>query len=118
DVARSCDACVALPRMQSGVAATGILDYIFPMTLTPLIVLSLIVVGLSIGIISGMIGLGGGVMVIPALIYIYGFSQLKANGTSLAMLLPPIGILAVITYDRAKNIDWKVAMLLAAGFMI
>lgn len=80
--------------------------------------LSLIVVGLAVGIVSGMIGLGGGMMVIPALIYIYGFSQQKANGTSLAMLLPPIGFLAVITYDRAKNVDWKVAMLLAAGFVI
>src|SRR5436190_17889804 len=105
-------------RGDAGVAATGILDYIFRMTFTPLIMLSLIVVGLSIGIVSGMIGLGGGMMVIPALIYIYGFSQQKANGTSLAMLLPPIGFLAVITYDRAKNVDWKVAMLLAAGFVI
>ena len=76
----------------------------------------MLLVGVAIGVISGMIGLGGGVMVIPALIYLYGFSQQKANGTSLAMLLPPIGIFAVIWYHKAGNIDWRVAMLLAAGF--
>src|SRR4051794_28517023 len=63
-----------------------------------------------------MVGIGGGVLVIPALMFLFAFSQAKANGTSLAMLLPPIGIFAVLTYSRAGNIDWPVAMLLAAGF--
>src|SRR5437763_9440599 len=103
-------------RGDAGVAATLILDYIFRMTLTPLLILSLLLLGNAIGIVSGMIGLGGGIMVIPALIYFYGFSQKQANGTSLAMLLPPIGIFAVITYQRAGNINWPFAMLIAAGF--
>ena len=86
------------------------------MALTPLVILSLLAVGLAIGVFSGMIGIGGGVMVIPALIYLFHFTQKQANGTSLAMLLPPIGIFAVLTYHRAGNINWPVAMLLASGF--
>jgi len=88
------------------------------MALTPLIIMSLLAVGLAIGIVSGMIGIGGGVMVIPAMIYLYGMSQKQANGTSLAMLLPPIGIFAVLAYHRAGNINWPVAMLLSGGFLI
>ena len=86
------------------------------MTLTPQMIASLIVAGVAIGMVSGMIGIGGGTLVIPALMYLYGFTQLKANGTSLAMLLPPIGIFAVMAYHRAGNISWPSAMLLAIGF--
>src|SRR3954469_4502648 len=100
----------------AGVAATTILDYIFRMTLSPLLIISLLLLGVAIGVISGMIGLGGGTMVIPALIYFYGFSQKQANGTSLAMLLPPIGIFAVMAYNKAGNINWPFATLIAAGF--
>jgi uncharacterized membrane protein YfcA len=81
-----------------------------------LLILSLLLLGNAIGVVSGMIGLGGGIMVIPALIYLYGFSQRQANGTSLAMLLPPIGIFAVFAYHKAGNINWPFAMLIAAGF--
>jgi hypothetical protein len=78
----------------------------------------LLVIGLGIGMISGMVGIGGGVLVIPLLMFFFGFSQAKANGTSLAMLLPPIGIFAVLSYSRAGNIDWRFAGLLALGFAI
>jgi uncharacterized membrane protein YfcA len=78
--------------------------------------LGLIGVGLAVGIISGMIGIGGGVFVIPALMLIFGLSQARANGTSLAMMLPPIGIFAVLAYARAGNVEWRFAALLAVGF--
>jgi uncharacterized membrane protein YfcA len=88
------------------------------MTLTPLIIVSLATLGVVVGVISGVIGIGGGIMVIPALIFLYGFSQQKANGTSLAMLLPPIGVFAVLAYQKAGNVHWPAAMLLAGGFLI
>jgi uncharacterized membrane protein YfcA len=78
----------------------------------------LLSVGLAIGIISGMVGIGGGVLVIPLLMFFFGFSQAKANGTSLAMLLPPIGIFAVMSYWKAGNVDWRFAILLAFGFAV
>lgn len=85
----------------------------------PLTTLLLILaVGLLIGMISGMVGIGGGVLVIPVLMLGFGFSQVKANGTSLAMLLPPIGIFAVLSYWRAGNVDWRFALVLAVGFAI
>jgi uncharacterized membrane protein YfcA len=82
------------------------------------IALPLLGIGLGIGIISGMVGIGGGILVIPTLVLLFGFSQERANGTSLAMLLPPIGIFAVLAYQKGGNIDWKTAMLLAAGFAV
>lgn len=84
------------------------------MTVTTLMLILL--VGVAIGTISGMVGIGGGVLVIPLLMFIFGFTQAKANGTSLAMLLPPIGIFAVLTYARAGNVNWPFAGLLALGF--
>src|SRR4051812_42783573 len=78
----------------------------------------LLLIGLGVGAISGMVGIGGGVLVIPILMLGFGMPHVKANGTSLAMLLPPIGIFAVIAYARAGNVDWRYAGLLAAGFSI
>ena len=63
-------------------------------------------IGSIIGVISGMVGIGGGVLVIPILMFLFGFSQAKANGTSLGMLLPPIGIFAVMRYQRQQNGGW------------
>ena len=82
---------------------------------TMLIVLLL---GLFVGVVAGMVGIGGGVLVIPVLMIGFGFSQAKANGTSLAMLLPPIGLFAVLSYSRGGNIDWKFAGVLAVGFAV
>jgi uncharacterized membrane protein YfcA len=78
----------------------------------------LLLIGFAIGAISGMIGIGGGVLVIPVLMIGFGFSQAKANGTSLAMLLPPIGIFAVLAYAKGGNIDWRYAVLLSCGFAV
>ena len=82
----------------------------------PLVFLSLL--GLFAGILSGLLGIGGGVVVVPILVYAFGFTQHLAQGTTLAMLIPPIGILAVWTYWRQGMVDVKVAALLCAGFII
>ena len=74
--------------------------------------IALIGLGLGIGTVSGMIGIGGGVLVIPMLVFFFGFSQERATGTSLAMLLPPIGVFAVIAYAKAGNISWTTAGIL------
>ena len=86
--------------------------------MTPTTILLVLFFGLLIGALGGMIGLGGGIMVIPVLMFVFGFSQAKANGTSLAMLLPPIGVFAVLSYWKAGNIDWRFAGLLAVGFAV
>jgi uncharacterized membrane protein YfcA len=86
------------------------------MEITSSTAIALLLVGALVGVVGGMIGIGGGILVIPLLMFFFGFTQQKANGTSLAMLLPPIGLLAVIRYYQAGNIDIKVAMLLACGF--
>lgn len=81
-------------------------------------VLKLLLTGCLIGVSSGLLGTGGGVLVIPALVMVFGFSQQRAVGTSLAMLLPPIGVLAVLRYARAGQVDWTAAMVIAAAFAV
>ena len=81
-------------------------------------ILPLLLLGFLAGILSGIIGIGGGIVIVPALIYMMGFSQHKAQGTSLGALLLPIGILAAWEYYKAGNIDIKAALLVAAGFAI
>jgi hypothetical protein len=80
-------------------------------------IILLIVIGLGGGILSGMFGIGGGVIIVPALVYILKFSQHKAQGTSLAALLLPIGILGVIEYYRHGNVDFKAAAFIVLGFV-
>lgn len=74
--------------------------------------------GLAAGVLSGLIGIGGGILVVPALVFFFGFSQHQAQGTTLAMMVPPIGILAAWAYYQQGNVDLKVALLLCAGFFI
>jgi len=75
-------------------------------------------IGLTAGIIAGMFGIGGGLIIIPALVYIAGFSQFAATGTSLAVLLPPIGILATIEYYRRGHVNMKAALIMAICLML
>lgn len=77
-----------------------------------------IVLGLITGFLAGMLGIGGGLIVIPSLIILFGFTQQSAQGTSLAMMLPPVGIFAVMTYYKAGHVDLKVALILAAMFIL
>lgn len=81
-------------------------------------VVLLILVGLLAGILSGLVGLGGGVIIVPALVFLLGFSQHQAQGTSLGILLLPAGIFAVINYYKKGYIDVNVVMLLFVGFLV
>lgn len=77
-----------------------------------------LVIGCCVGVVSGLLGIGGGVLVIPALVFVFGYTQQRAVGTSLAMLLPPIGVFAVMRYARAGQVDWRAALLMASGFAL
>jgi len=79
---------------------------------------SFVALGTLVGVFSGMVGIGGGIILIPALVYFYGFSQHMAQGTSTAMLLPPIGVLAAYTYYKSGYVDVRAAALLCAGFVL
>ena len=83
--------------------------------MTPYVYVAL---GLVAGIFGGMFGLGGGLIVIPAMVYLFGFSQHQAQGTALAMMLPPVGILAVLRYYYNGNIKWAVAGFMCLGFIV
>ncbi|HZE84858.1 MAG TPA: TSUP family transporter [Puia sp.] len=78
----------------------------------------LIIVGLLAGMLSGLIGLGGGVIIVPALVFLLGFSQHQAQGTSLGILLLPAGIFAVMNYYKKGFIDVKVVLILFVGFLV
>ena len=75
-------------------------------------ILVLILIGLCAGVLSGTFGIGGGIIIVPALVYLAGFSQLGAQGTSLAILLPPVGIMAFLEYQKQGNVDIKAALLM------
>jgi len=77
-----------------------------------------ILLGVVVGGISGLVGIGGGAFLIPALVFFFGMSQIRAQGTSLATLLLPIGIFAYWTYYKAGHVDLKIAAWIALGFMI
>jgi uncharacterized membrane protein YfcA len=81
-------------------------------------ILLLLVVGVMAGMLSGLVGLGGGVIIVPALIYLMGFSQHQATGTSLGILLLPAGIFAVMNYYKKGYIDVKVVLLMFVGFLL
>lgn len=83
----------------------------------PISFLGFLLVGTFTGALSGMFGIGGGVFVIPAMVYLFGFSQKMATGTSLGMLLPPIGILAFLEFYKAGHVHVAAALLLIAGFL-
>jgi uncharacterized protein len=80
--------------------------------------LGIIVIGFVAGILSGLLGIGGAVLVIPSLVLVRGFTQQQAAGTSLAMMLPPIGIFAVMRYHKSGHVDLATAAILAITFAI
>lgn len=75
-----------------------------------------IIIGLIGGTLSGLTGLGGGFIMVPLLVYLFGMTQHGAQGTSLAVLLPPLGLLAFLHYYRNGHVDVPVAILVALGF--
>jgi uncharacterized membrane protein YfcA len=80
--------------------------------------LLLIVIGIVTGAMAGMLGIGGAIIMIPALVFIMGLSQQMAQGTSLAVMLPPIGILAAYNYYKAGQVNIVFALILATAFLI
>ncbi|HEY1039723.1 MAG TPA: sulfite exporter TauE/SafE family protein [Bacteroidia bacterium] len=81
-------------------------------------IIVLLLVGLVAGALSGLVGIGGGIVIVPVLVYFLGFSQHQAQGTTLFMFLFPIGILGVLNYAKAGHVDWKVAGIIAITFVI
>ena len=81
-------------------------------------ILILILIGLGAGMSSGLFGIGGGVLIVPGLVYLLGFPMHRAVGTSLAVLLPPIGAAAVYAYYRTGQIDWRAAVILAVTIFV
>jgi uncharacterized membrane protein YfcA len=80
-------------------------------------ILLLLAVGIAAGILSGLVGVGGGLIIVPALVFFLGFTQHQAQGTSLGLLLLPVGILAVINYYNKGQIDFKVVAVMSAAFV-
>jgi len=90
----------------------------FKMEITTTTVLILLAIGLFSGMLGGMVGIGGGIVIVPALIYFLGFSQLNAQGTSLALIMFPVGVLGVINYYKQGHIDFNIVFILAVGFVV
>lgn len=81
-------------------------------------ILILVIIGISAGILSGFVGVGGGIIIVPALVYVLGMSQFEAQGTSLFVLLLPVGILAVVNYSKAQTINWRFGLIIAVTFLV
>lgn len=82
------------------------------------IILGLILLGLLAGAFSGVVGIGGGIIIVPALVYLFGLSQHQAQGTTLGLLMFPVGILAVMQYYKQGYIDYRFVLFIAAGFIV
>lgn len=81
-------------------------------------IIALVLIGLVAGVLSGFVGIGGGLIIVPCLVYFLGLGQHEAQGTSLAMMLPPIGILACYNYYQSGNLNWKYGLVLASVFVV
>lgn len=77
-----------------------------------------VALGLAAGIFGGMFGIGGGTILIPALVFLFGLTQHQAQGTTLAIMVPPIGLLAALAYWRAGNVKVSMAAFICLGFFI
>lgn len=77
-----------------------------------------LIMGLIAGILSGFLGIGGGTILIPLLVYLLGFSQHQAQGTTLAIMVPPIGLLAALKYYKEGNVNLPIAIFVCLGFFI
>ncbi|MEW6544628.1 MAG: TSUP family transporter [Nitrospirota bacterium] len=77
-----------------------------------------VLVGLVAGMLSGLIGIGGGIVIVPALVLLFGFSQHQAQGTTLALMVPPIGLPAAWTYYKHGSVNFEAALLVCLGFFL
>lgn len=81
-------------------------------------IIGLSILGIIAGIVSGLLGIGGAVIIIPALVFFFGFNQDMAQGTTLALMIPPIGILAALEYYKTGYVNIKAALIIAIFFLI
>ncbi len=81
-------------------------------------IIILVLIGISAGILSGFVGIGGGIVIVPALIYFLNFSQHEAQGTSLFVLVLPVVFLAMMNYWKTDNVNWKFGLVIASTFII
>lgn len=88
------------------------------MEMTTGTVIGLLAVGLVAGFLSSMVGIGGGMVIVPCLVLIFGFGQKEAQGTSLALLSLPVALVAAYNYHKAGQANWKVALIMTVTFMI
>ena len=88
------------------------------MKMSTSVLLLLAVIGIITGFMAGMLGIGGAIIMIPALVFFLGLTQQAAQGTSLAVMLPPVGIIAAYNYYKAGQVNIKFALILAAAFII
>jgi uncharacterized protein len=88
------------------------------MKMSTSMILILIVVGIITGVMAGMLGIGGAIIMIPALVFLLGISQQTAQGTSLAVMLPPVGIIAAYNYYKAGQVNIRFAIILAVFFLV
>jgi hypothetical protein len=81
-------------------------------------ILLYLLLGLVAGSFAGLIGIGGGIIIVPALVFLFGLSQHQAQGTTLALMVPPIGLLAAWTYYKQGYVDLKIAAFVCVGFFL
>ena len=81
-------------------------------------ILILLIIGAAAGMLGGLVGIGGGIIIVPALIYFLGKSQLQAQGISLALIMFPVGILGVMQYYKQGHVDFSIVLILAIGFIV
>ena len=82
------------------------------------VIVVLLLIGLAAGILGGLVGVGGGIIIVPSLIYFLSFSQKEAQGTSLGILLLPVGILGVLQFYKAGYVDMRTVWLVSFGFLV
>lgn len=85
------------------------------MTIQTIVIL--LITGIAAGILGGLVGVGGGIIIVPSLVYFLSFSQKSAQGTSLGLLLLPVGILGVLQYYKQGHVDLRVVAIIAIGFL-
>lgn len=81
-------------------------------------ILILLIIGLAAGILSGLVGVGGGILMVPMFVFMLGMTQHNAQGMSLAVMLPPVTFLAVYNYHKAGEVDWRMALIASALFFV
>ena len=81
-------------------------------------IIILLIIGAAAGMLGGLVGIGGGIIIVPALIYFLGKNQMQAQGISLALIMFPVGILGVMQYYKQGHVDFSIVLVLAIGFIV